>query len=147
MRFNYKIIPYKQPHSAFPNETSTWVPMLPVRLSFTHGKQTPRVEALIDSGAADCLFRADIAAFMGIKLEDGVKGATGGIVDGPRIDVYYHQVNLWVGADKIRITAGFAEKMSIAAILGRRGFFENFIITFDPSAEPPGFDIQRLGRA
>ena len=54
---------------------------------------------------------------------------------------------MWVGAGMIRIRAGFAPHMSIGAILGRRGFFEHFVVTFDPSATPPGFDIQRVGRA
>lgn len=123
------------------------MPILPVRLSYGHGKQTPRIEALIDSGAPDCIFGADIATFLNIKLEKGIAGTMGGLVAGPRIPVYYHDVNLWVGADMIRIKAGFGAGMSLRAILGRRGFFENFIITFDPSASPPGFDIQRLGRA
>jgi hypothetical protein len=121
--------------------------MLPVRLSHGHGRQTPRIEALVDSGAADCLFGADIADFLQIKLDKGVQGSMGGLVDGPRITTYYHDVNLWVGADMIRIRAAFANGMSVRAILGRRGFFENFVITFDPAATPPGFDIQRLGRA
>jgi hypothetical protein len=68
-------------------------------------------------------------------------------VAGATIDVHYHDIHLWVGADRIKIRAGFSEKISVAAILGRRGFFENFIITFDPSSSPPGFEIQRLGRA
>jgi hypothetical protein len=47
----------------------------------------------------------------------------------------------------LRIRAGFVDNLPVAGLLGRRGFFENFIITFDPSAEPPGFDLERLGRA
>jgi hypothetical protein len=37
--------------------------------------------------------------------------------------------------------------VSVGGILGRRGFFENFIIRFDPSLVPAGFEIDRLGRA
>lgn len=123
------------------------MPLLPVRLSSGHSRQTPRIEALIDSGAADCLFRADIGTFLGINVEKGIKGVMSGVAAGVKIDVYYHDVNLWVGVDMIKIRAGFSAEMSVAALLGRRGFFENFIVTFDPSATPPGFDIQRLGRA
>ena len=147
MRFNYKIIPVDQPHPAFPRVTSNWVPILPVRLSSGHSRQTPRLEAIVDSGAADCLFQASIAAYLGLRLERGIKGTAAGIAAGVRIDVYYHDINLWVGADMIRITAGFASALPVAALLGRHGFFENFIITFDPSASPPGFEIQRVGRA
>jgi hypothetical protein len=147
VRFNYKVIPLREPHPAFPSVTSTWLPVLPVRLSYGHGKQTPRIEALVDSGAANCLFRADICPFIGITLKDGVHGITRGIIPHQKIDVYYHDIKLWVGADMIQIKAGFADRLSVGALLGRRGFFENFIVTFDPSANPPGFEIQRLGRA
>src|SRR4051812_8045814 len=123
------------------------MPVLPIRLSYGHGKQTPRIEALIDSGAADCLFRADMCQFLGIKLEKGIKSQTSGIVPGEKIDVYFHDVNLWVVADKITIRAGFSERLSIGALLGRHGFFENFAVTFDPSNDPPGFKLTRIGRA
>jgi hypothetical protein len=123
------------------------MPMLQIQLSHGHGRKTPRIEGLIDSGAADCVFRADIADYMQLKLEDGIHSTTGGIVEGAKIDVYYHDVKLWVGAGVIQIRAAFSRDVSIGALLGRRGFFENFIITFDPSATPPGFDLQRLGRA
>lgn len=147
MRCDYKIIPLNQPHPAYPDETSVWMPLLPVRLSYRHGKQTPRIEALINSGASDCLFRADICPLLGITLEKGIKSSTSGIVPGERIDVYFHDVNLWVVADRIRIRAGFSDRLSVGALLGRHGFFENFIITFDPSNSPPGFDIVRIARA
>ena len=97
------------------------MPYLPVRLSVKHGRQTPRIEALIDSGAADTLFRADIGVALGLDIPSGIHSVTSGIVPGHKIDVYFHDVNLWVGAGMIRIRAGFAPHMSIGAILGRRG--------------------------
>lgn len=147
MRFDYKIVPVQQPHPAFPDRTSNWAPWLPVRLSYGHGPQSPRFEALIDSGAADCLFHADIGRALKITVDKGIKGEVAGIVAGVKLNAYFHDVNLWVVADRVRIRAGFVEKLPVAGLLGRRGFFENFIIMFDPSTEPPGFDIQRLGRA
>jgi hypothetical protein len=147
VKFSYKILPVPTPHPAFPNEKDLWMPVLPIRLSYGHSRQTPRIEALIDSGAVDSLFQADIGNYIGIKLKKGVKGEMGGLVRDVKIDVYYHDVNLWVGADMIKIRAGFCEEMSTAAILGRRGFFEHFTVTFDPANNPPGFEIERLGRA
>jgi hypothetical protein len=64
-----------------------------------------------------------------------------------KIDVYYHAINLWVGTGMIKIMAGFAPDLSIGAILGRHSFFDNYIVTFDPSNNPPGFEITRVGRA
>lgn len=147
MRFNYKIIPAAQNlPTGHPQQQPSWVPVIPIRLSYGHGPQTKRFEALIDSGAPDCLFSADIAAFLKIKIESGTEGFMGGLVQGPKVKVHYHYVNLWVGAEMIRIKAAFASGMSAAAILGRRGFFENFIIKFDPTLVPPGFEITRVVR-
>lgn len=125
------------------------MPILDVRISnpTNHAQPTNRFEAIVDSGAPDCYFHADIGHAIGLKVDRGIRAPIGGIVAGATIDVYYHDIHLWVGADRIKIRAGFSEKISVAAILGRRGFFENFIITFDPSSSPPGFEIQRLGRA
>jgi hypothetical protein len=147
LRYSYKIIPLQKPHPAYPGETAHWVPVLSVRLSHGHGKQTNRFEALIDSGAGDCLFHADLCSALQIKLEKGAKGEVAGVARGVKIQAYYHGVKLWVGADILQITAGFVEDLPVAGLLGRHGFFENHIITFDPSANPPGFDLQRLGRA
>jgi hypothetical protein len=124
-----------------------WVPMLPVQLSVGHGPKTHRIEAIVDSGAADTLFHADIAKVLSIKLDKGPKGEIGGVAPGVKIDVYYHSVKLWVGTGMVPIMAGFSPNLTVAALLGRRGFFEHYIVTFDPSATPPGFDIQRVGRA
>lgn len=123
------------------------MPVLPVQLSYKHGPKTNRFDAVVDSGADDCLFRSDIGAAIGIPIEKAPKHYVIGVVDGQKIEVFYHHVNLWVGADMIRITAGFSKTMSVAALLGRRGFFENYIVQFDSSTDPPTFDIQRLGRA
>ena len=147
MQYRYKVFPLSKPNPAFPEETSAWLPILPVRLSYQHSRLTPPLEAIVDSGAADCLFRADIADYIGIKLDKGRKGLVHGVVHGPKLDVFYHDVSLWVGSDRISIAAGFAHGLTVGALLGRRGFFENFIVTFDPSANPPGFEVQRLGRA
>lgn len=149
MRVNYKILPLYPPDTAFPDQTSYWMPILNVSINnpATHSPQTRRFEAIVDSGAPDCYLHADIARAIGLNIERGVRSAISGIVAGASIDVYYHDVNLWVAADRVKIRAGLSDTISVAAILGRRGFFENFIVTFDPSAIPPGFEIQRLGRA
>jgi hypothetical protein len=55
--------------------------MLQVRLSYRHGAQSGRILALIDSGADDCLFRADIGKAIGIKkIDSGIMGQVGRIV-------------------------------------------------------------------
>lgn len=108
---------------------------------------TRRFEAVVDSGSPSCLFHADIAKAHGLKVETGVEGPLGGVVGGAIGKVYYHKVKLAFGSNIIPITAGFSPLLSVAAILGRHGFFEHFKIVFDPSSTPPGLQIERIYRA
>jgi len=61
-------------------------------------------------------------------------------------DVFYHRIKVAVLTEIIDLTAGFCYDLPVAGILGRTGFFDQFIITFDPTAQPPGMDIERVGR-
>lgn len=149
MRYNYKIWPLDTPHPAFPNDKTHWTAVLNVKVSYQakHSPPSVRFEALVDTGSADTLFHGSVGKAIGIKVESGIKSDLGGIAKNKRIDVYFHDVLLHVGADMIRIRAGFSDDLSVAGILGRRGFFEHFIVTFDPTCEPPGFEMTRVGRA
>jgi hypothetical protein len=147
VRFAYKIAPLKVEHPAYPSEDSIWMPMLPVCVSYGHGAKTPRIEALIDSGSQDTLFHSSIGRSLHIPIEKGPRFDIGGIAKGVKISVYYHDIRLWIGAEVVKIKVGFCEEMSVSAILGRKGFFEHYRVTFDPSATPPGFEIERIGRA
>ena len=91
----------------------------------THSPQTRRFEAVVDSGAPDCYFHGSIGRAIGLKIDKGTKSTIGGIVAAAAIDVYFHDVALWIGTDTLKIRAGFSDQISVAAILGRRGFFEN----------------------
>jgi hypothetical protein len=122
------------------------MPFLTVSLIIGHSP-TKKFEAIVDSGSSTCLFHADIGKAHGLKLKEGVKGALGGVVGGFKGEVYYHRVKLCVGGGIIAINAGFSENLSVAALLGRHGFFEHFTVLFDPSSNPPGFEINRVHRA
>jgi hypothetical protein len=149
VRYPYKLWPLKRKHPAFPGERHSWIPILNVKISAApQSPPTLLFEAVVDSGSADTLFHADIAPQIGIIVDQGISAPRfGGIVKGQRMTVYFHDVHLHVGADVIKIRAGFSDAMSVAAILGRRGFFEHFIVTFDPAPTPPEMEIQRLARA
>jgi hypothetical protein len=45
------------------------------------------------------------------------------------------------------VKAAFTDKLPVAGILGRRGFFENFKVTFDYSYDPPEVHLERIHRA
>ena len=58
-------------------------------------------------------------------------------------DVYFHNVGLFVGSELIRIKAAFCDELSVAGVLGRTGFFDNFIVTFN-QADVPFVEVQRI---
>ncbi len=126
--------------------TETWLPILKVAIIVGHAV-SKRFEAIVDSGSGVCLFHADIGKSLGLKLKEGEHDKLGGVVGGSKGDVYYHRIKLKVLSDIIPITAGFSEQLATAAILGRHGFFEHFMVTFDPSNNPPGLLIERVHRA
>jgi Aspartyl protease len=123
--------------------------VLSVRLSnpAKHSPPTKNFEAIIDSGASQCLFHSDIGEAIGLNIEKGTLEETTG-VSGERTKIYVHPVTLYVpGGHMVRIEAGFTDKLPVAGLLGMSGFFEHFKITFDPSATPPGFELDRFYRA
>ena len=71
----------------------------------------------------------------------------GGLSHGMREPVYYHEVKLYIESDwVIDITAGFIKRLSIAGILGRNGFFDNFKVKFDQSMTPSVLEIERIDK-
>jgi hypothetical protein len=106
-----------------------------------------RIEAVVDSGSPWCLFHADVGRHVGVDIEGGIEDSLGGVIGGSFGKVYFHKVKLCLPGTIMELVAGFSKELSVAGILGRSGFFDNYIIQFDPSSTPPGFDMQRVGRA
>ena len=112
-----------------------------------HSPPCRKFEAMIDSGAAICIFHSDVANAIGLRIAQGELSETIGI-SGAKTAIYLHNVSLHVpGGFMFKIRAGFTDEVPIAGLLGRIGFFEHFKITFDPSSVPPGFDLERFYRA
>jgi hypothetical protein len=125
------------------------IPVLNVKVDYPakHSPPTKRFEAVVDSGSPFCFFQADIGKAIGIRIEDGVEGPLSGVVAGAATSAFFHDIGLHVGTDIIRIKAGFCDQLAVAGILGRNGFFDNFMVTFDHSVVPPELEIQRIHRA
>jgi hypothetical protein len=87
------------------------------------------LECLIDSGATSCLFHADIARILGLNLHSGVRQLTNGI-SGVE-ETWVHEVMLHLPGGPVRVSAGFKDNLNIAGLLGMRGFFEHFNVSFD----------------
>lgn len=108
--------------------------------------QTKRFEAMVDSGSPTCLFHASIGRAIGMKLDSGKEGPLGGVIGGAMGRVYYHPIKRCLASHMISVTAGFAEGLSVSAILGRAGLFDHYTIKFDPCNDPPGLELERFYR-
>jgi hypothetical protein len=93
------------------------------------------------------MFHAGFCRALGINLKDGIKSGLSGVVGGAKGEMYYHKVKILVGSYQITTMAGFSEDMTVAGLLGRRGFFEEFIVKIDSSTNPPSFEYDRINRA
>ena len=101
---------------------------------------------MIDSGASICLFHSSIGKSIGLNVEKGEPDKTVG-VNGVPTEIFKHTISLHVLGSMFKIQAGFTPNLPLAGLLGRIGFFEHFKITFDPSNNPPGFELERIYRA
>ena len=139
-------VPYKvYPVAGRVGTAMTWVPILNVSVIYKHAR-SKRLESYVDSGAPGCLFHSSVGKVLGMKVEEGIEGALGGVIGGVRRKVYYHDVEVGLFGQVIALRAGFSDDLSVAAILGRSGFFDSFTITFDPCNNPPGLALERFYR-
>lgn len=147
MRVNCKVWPLANPHPAFPTERFHWAPLLNIKLTHQHSPPTKWLECFVDSGSPSCMFHASLCRPLGIeRLEDGIEDTLGGIIGGPTAPMYYHKVKLLVGSEQVTTMAAFSWDLSVAGILGRRGFFDNFVVTFDATGVPPVLELNRIYR-
>jgi hypothetical protein len=92
------------------------------------------------------MFHADLCGHLGIVLEDGIKSDLGGVVGGAKADLYFHRVKILIGGYQVTTMAGFSKNIAVAGLLGRRGFFEDFVVKIDSSTNPPYFDLEKINR-
>ncbi len=68
------------------------------------------------------------------------------MIGGPRVPMYFHKVRVFIFGDFFETMAGFSRDLSVTGLLGRRGFFENFIVKIDASGSPPYCEIEKIHR-
>lgn len=146
MRIAYKPFPVDKPSPMLGNAREQWWPMVPIRLCDRKlQRRSNRFFAVVDSGSAVCLFRAEFLAGLGLRLEDGEEDQIQGVGKAVSIPVFFHRINILVGSDwQIEVSAGFSRELAVTGILGRIGFFDSFRILFDHSAHPPMLEIERI---
>ena len=101
-----------------------------VPLVIEHGQFSLRTEALVDSGATVSVFKDSIADYLGIRIDNGERISLQGI--GGRIIGYVHEVRIIIGDISFRASVVFSEEFTVSMnILGRKNFFQQFIVSFD----------------
>jgi len=113
-----------------PNRTSVKAPMIPLTI---FGKEHIDTTGLLDSGADISAMSKDMAELLGIDLDKkidfafGIGGEVKSIQTSINISINYkheqYNINL-----PIKV---ILEDYSFPLLLGRAGFFDEFIITFD----------------
>lgn len=92
------------------------------------------------------MFHAGLLSSIGLRLDAGRKETRTGI-SGSQDEVWVHPIQLYVGMDLHSIEGAFTPNLPLAALLGRKGFFEFYRVTFDPAPDPPELEIERVYRA
>src|SRR5438132_13636870 len=89
------------------------------------------LRALIDSGAADCMFHRSIGEALGIDIESGAAKDYTGIARQSVVG-YVHEIGLRVQgmSEWVMIQAAFIDSQLIP-LLGQEGFFESFQVVFE----------------
>jgi hypothetical protein len=104
-------------------------PLVPVSLRYKN--RAIDLRALIDSGAADCVFDRSIGAALGIDIESGrLKNYTG--IARQSVVGYVHEIELRVQgmSEWIKIEAAFIDAQ-VVPLLGQQGFFDSFQVVFE----------------
>lgn len=125
-----------------------WLPYLRVCPGKGHAFLRAPLLALVDSGSPYCLFHADIAAAIGIRdITTGKATELGSVKVGTKDTAYFHKIKLRIESDwSIEVLAGFSANLSCKALLGRYGFMDHFIVTFDHSGSQPVLEITKIVR-
>lgn len=87
--------------------------------------------ALVDSGAADCIFPASVGELLGIDVSSGHPRSYFGLA-GQEAQGFLHRIQMQVaGFDHwVEVEAGFVDS-DIVPLLGQTGFFDHYQIVFE----------------
>jgi len=124
------IIPYRK----YKDRDGNLIQLPIVSVHITRKGLSLPVWGLVDSGADVTLLNASFAQLFRVDLKKGKSIPLVGVMQGPEFAAYLHQVNLAVkGVGIVDTFVAFtdSEKYPDLVILGRRGFFEHFTITFE----------------
>lgn len=122
-------IRYRKVDDATRPEGHWFYPLL--RVFIRNGVNMQPVLALVDSGAADCIFSASLGEVLGIDVSSG-RPHQFHAFDLQETKGFVHTVHLQVPGFShwVDINAVFIES-EVMAILGQQGFFEHYQVVFE----------------
>ncbi len=105
-------------------------PIIPIEIIFN--QNSIKYEVLIDSGADENIFDAQIGELLGIDIIKGEKRKLSGIT-GVKEIYYIHPITIKVGGWKYKTKAGFLPNIASLGygVVGQRGFFDIFVVKFN----------------
>ena len=105
-----------------------YLPILPVELK---GEDWIVFDAYVDSGAGYSIFHTDVAAILGMEIEEGAENFVV-VGDGSKIKVYIHKLDIRLAGREFRAVIGFSHRLGIGFnVLGQKDIFDEFRICFD----------------
>jgi hypothetical protein len=127
LKIRYKAFP----DAYGPSGSFIYAVMLEVQIALPqpNAPRSKRFEAIIDSGATRTLLHADLAKYLGLETSVGEVETTLGI--GGRQQISLYEISLFLPGGPVKTKAGFQNNLPVAGLLGMKGFFEFFKVTFD----------------
>ena len=104
-------------------------PLVDVGLMYNNTYTNFDILAMVDSGADHCLFNSDYGDDIGINVYSVIPYPIYGI-SGKEVKVYFHNVSIVFDGRELPTLCGFVDRLEIA-VLGYKGFFDRYKITFD----------------
>jgi len=103
-------------------------PIIPIIIRNPVNQQSVRYQALVDSGADQCIFSGEIGELIGLDITAGTEHTVSGVVAGQTRPYYMHDVEIEVGGRRRPATVGFMPDLAPNGhgLLGQAGFFDLF---------------------
>ncbi|HEX9721643.1 MAG TPA: hypothetical protein VGA53_00045 [Candidatus Paceibacterota bacterium] len=87
---------------------------------------------LVDSGADDCAFDAEIGEMMGLDVKSGDRDEAFGLKKDATLVEYIHPITYSIQDINCKADVAFTYELSSDfGLLGRKGFFDQFLVKID----------------
>ncbi len=118
-------------------------PIIPIEIIFN--QKSVVYEVLVDSGADENVFDAQIGELLGMDIMSGERRELSGVT-GVKEFYYIHPVIIKVGGWQYKTRVGFLPNMASLGygVVGQKGFFDIFVVKFNFNKEL--IELREVGR-